>query len=124
MSTSTNISSIRNQIELKTGCNPQFGTLNKAEKTITDFDHFPYTRFYRGIYNSSDPIVIEREAGWRPRREECYTPNNCGKVQYPNHCFETSCSTTFPCYPAYVNKISDRDFLNLQINRACIVQYR
>ena len=50
---SANISSIRHQINMKNCSTPYFGTINDAESVITDMDHFPYTRFYRGVYNSS-----------------------------------------------------------------------
>lgn len=120
-----NISSIRKQIYMKTGCNPHFGTINEAESVITDMDHFPYTRFYRGVPSSSEPIVLEREAGWRPQRNSCYDVNHCkGKEIYPNHCFESACSTVYPCYPQYLQKFSDKNALNVQLNNACIVQYR
>ena len=118
-------SSIKSQIIAKQSNNVHFGTSNEAEKTLTDFDHFPYTRFYRGVYTSKDPITIEREAGWRPHRQQCYTPNCCNEPSiYPNHCFETACSTVFPCYPPYLTKYSDKEALSVQLNRACIVQYR
>ena len=120
-----NIISIRNQIKLKKGYNPYYSTMNDVESVITDMDHFPYTRFYRGVYNSSDPVVFEREAGWRPTRDFCYEGGKCvEKGYYPNHCFEAACSTVFPCYPQYLTKYSDREALNVQLNRACIVQYR
>ena len=120
-----NISAVKYQIAAKQSNYVHFGTLNEAEKTLTDFDHFPYTRFYRGVYHSSDPIALEREAGWRPQRKECYTPNCCiDQPIYPNHCFETACSTTFPCYPPSMSKYSNNEALAVQLNRACIVQYR
>lgn len=33
---------------------------------ITDMDHFPYRRFFRGEYNSFEPIIHSRYAGYRP----------------------------------------------------------
>lgn len=121
-----NVAEVRSQIFLKQGCQPYYGTMNGAESVITDMDHFPYTRFYRGVYNSSDPVTMEREAGWRPTRNPCYSGGaSCDREgPYPNHCFETACSTVYPCYPRYMQKFSDRDALNVQLNRSCIVQYR
>ena len=120
-----NIAAVKSQITAKQSNYTHFGTLNEAEQTLTDFDHFPYTRFYRGVYHSSDPVVIEREAGWRPQRNQCYTPNCCNEIPiYPNHCFETACSTTFPCYPPASSKYSSHDALAVQLNKACTVQYR
>ena len=120
-----NVISIKNQIRLKKGYKPYFSTMNDVKSVITDFDHFPYTRFYRGVYNSSDPTVIERESGWKPTRNLCYKGDTgFYKRLYPNHCFQAPCSTVFPCYPNDLNKDSDRDALNIQLNRDCIVQHR
>jgi hypothetical protein len=121
----SNVASVRKQISMKNGYEPYYGTINGAESVITDMDHFPYTRFFRGVPSSSDPVVLEREAGWRPQRDSCYSVNKCNQESpYPNHCFEAACSTVYPCYPQYLQKFSDRDALNVQLNRACIVQYR
>lgn len=113
--------SIKNQIIEKQKDNPRFSTLNDAEKTITDFDHFPYTRFYRGVPNSPNPIVIEREAGWRPQRNECYNTSYCSPAQdlYPNHCFRSGCSVVLPCYQPDIENKDTAIF-----NQSCIVQYR
>lgn len=35
----------------------------KLHSIMTDMDHFPYTRFFRGIYNDYKPHVMDREAG-------------------------------------------------------------
>lgn len=118
----SNVASIRKQIYMKNGYNPFFGTINGAQSVITDMDHHPYTRFYRGVYNSSQPVVFEREAGWRPQRDVCYSMNNHAQPgEYPNHCFASACSTVYPCYPT---KNSGRDYMNVQLNRSCTVQYR
>lgn len=122
--TDNNVLSVRKQISLKQGCDPFFATINDAESVITDMDHFPYTRFFRGVYYSSDPVVLEREAGWRPQNNQCYKYGCAGEGPYPNHCFESACSVVYPCYPQYLRKYSDRQALDVQLNRACIVQYR
>ena len=41
--------------------------------TLTDMDHFPYTRWYRGKYYMTDPQVADREAGFRPVNNNCYS---------------------------------------------------
>ena len=93
-----NIASVRKQIDMKSGFFPHYGTINGVASIVTDMDHFPYTRFYRGVYNSYQPVVLEREAGWRHRRDSCYSVNKSDiKSSYPNHCFETACSTVYPC---------------------------
>lgn len=123
--TNANIQSVRNQILQKQGDTPFYGTSEDAKSTVTDVDHFPYTRFYRGVASSTDPIVFEREAGWRPTRDNCYSVNKCTEEpKYPNHCFEAPCSTVYPCYPEYLQKFTDRDALNVQLNNSCIVQFR
>ena len=123
--TGNNVSSVREQIYIKQGCQPFFGTSTEAKTVVTDIDHFPYTRFFRGVYYSSDPIVFEREAGWRPTRDSCYGHVDCSRsMPYPNHCFESACSTVYPRYQQYSQKFSDKNTLNVQLNRECIVQYR
>ena len=120
-----NISSVRRQIHMKQSNEPFFGTVTNAQSEITDMDNFPYNRFYRGVYNSSDPVVMEREAGFRPIVNSCYNLTNCPNPSpYPNHCWETSCSTVFPCYPNTLTRYADRDAILLQINNQCISQYR
>ena len=38
----------------------------------TDMDIFPYTRFYRGQYDKTFPVIYNRRAGVRPRLDcEC-----------------------------------------------------
>lgn len=101
-----NISIIRSQINAKQSNTPHFVSINETQKIITDFDHFPYNRFYRGIYYSKNPIIIEREAGWRPLQNECYKPTFCFETpEYPNNCFEGSCNLFVQCQssPKYNN---------------------
>jgi len=47
-------------------------TADKVTHSITDQDHFPYTRKYRGEIISDDPIVMDRLAGYRPRQDAAY----------------------------------------------------
>lgn len=111
-----NITSIQKQIYMKNGYNPFFGTVNGAESIITDMDHYPYTRFYRGVYNSSLPTIFEREAGYRPRNDTCYIVKKCLQSdKYPNHCFKSACSTLYPCNPKSIEKDS-----LVQTNSNCI----
>lgn len=124
-----NISTVRKNIARKCSSNPYHATINQAGSIVTDYDNFPYNRWYRGKPTSSRPIIAEREAGWRPRHEQCYevVEPECSQKKhstYPNHCFETACSTVFPCYPEYLTKYADREALNLVLNKACVVQHR
>lgn len=120
-----NVTNVREMIALKQSNMPYYATSRSATNAITDMDHFPYSRFYRGVPEYPQPVVMEREAGWRPVYDNCYKINKPYEASsYPNHCFEAACSTVYPCYPQYLQKFSDRSALNVQLNRACIVQYR
>ena len=121
-----NVLNIRSQIDAKKGTAPYYSTANKAKGVITDYDTFPYPRYFRGVAQSSIPIVAEREAGWRVRHDSCY------QVQEPdlpcptesNLCFQAPCSTVYPCYPKYLSKYKHKEELDLILNKTCIVQYR
>ena len=86
---------------LQSSFNPYVATENLANSVITDRDHFPYSRFYRSNPMESVPIIMEREAGFRPVDEACYdAPNRLLMYdKYPAHCFQTPCSTVKPCVP-------------------------
>ena len=47
-------------------------TADKVRYSITDKDHFPYTRRYRGEVISDDPIIMDRLAGFRPVQDAAY----------------------------------------------------
>jgi hypothetical protein len=122
-----NITNIRNQIEAKKASTPYYSTIHQVQGVITDYDTFPYPRYFRGVAESSDPIVAEREAGWRPRHDSCYRVTEPPGVDHPlppNNCFQAPCSTVYPCYPEYLTKYSDKESLDLILNKTCIVQYR
>ncbi len=68
-----NVNSVREQINRKKQSRPFLATINDAAQTITDYDTFPYPRWFRGVPESSQPIVAEREAGWRTRYDDCYS---------------------------------------------------
>lgn len=113
--TKNNVDVVRQGILYKTGSDPFIPTIGLAESTITDYDTFPYPRWYRGVPRSSEPVVAEREAGWRVRNDQCYRVNTCSgdslSYPYPKHCFETACSTVFPCF--------ERDSL-LTVKNTCV----
>jgi len=99
---------------------PYYATNRTIGKCITDFDDFPYNRWYRGIYTNSTPIVIEREAGYRHVEKNCYITTPERKTDYPKHCFEAPCSTVYPCIPDQFKKFSDQEAMNVMLNRACV----
>lgn len=121
-----NVKNIRSQILRKQESKPYFATLNTGSIVLTDYDHFPYERYFRGIPNSDRPVVAEREAGWRPIYNLCYDQRDysINKKIDNNFCFETACSTVYPCRPDYLAKYADRDALNVMLNNDCTSQYR
>lgn len=123
-----NINNIRRQIELKKGSDPYHTTVAQAPQVLTDYDTFPYPRYFRGVPESDVPIVAEREAGWRPRHDNCYKVTEPVGLpaypEYPNNCFQSACSTVFPCYPEYASRYTDLEAMHLVLNNKCIVQYR
>lgn len=95
-----NILNIHKQINTKKGCEPYLATKGKVTEILTDYDTFPYPRYFKGIPGYSEPVVAEREAGWRPRHDNCYNfTYPMSRSEKPNHCFEYACSTVLPCYP-------------------------
>jgi hypothetical protein len=70
-----NVNNIKKQIENKKKSDPYFATTKQSKSVITDYDTFPYPRYFRGNPESSLPIIAEREAGWRPRHDDAYQPN-------------------------------------------------
>jgi len=116
---------IKFQIAQKTQYNiPFYATRELAQSTITGMDHFPYKYFYRGEYNSSDPVVIEREAGYRPHHDMCYmevgNPTPCKK----NFCWQKPCSTVSPCVPDEPLMKKQYDQGQEQCNNKCNIQDR
>lgn len=123
--TDKNIALVRSVILQKKNIDVPFhSTMSDVSQTFTDYDNFPYNRWYRGVPDVDAPIVAEREAGWRPRNDECYTSKLVGEDNYPTHCYQVPCSTVFPCYPTHQTKYSDKLALKVAINKACIPQYR
>lgn len=119
------IENIRREIEKKTNGYPYFATNATVLKSITDMDHHPYTRWFRGVSYYPEPIIMEREAGFRPINNNCYDINMpLVPDEKPNLCFESACSTTFPCYPEHSIKYTEKNNLNAITNNVCLVQYR
>ena len=115
-----NHDAIQYQIELVNQQTPFFPTKNLIRSVVTDIDHFPYTRFYRGNPYSDTPVIMDKEAGFR-RKLDCYTPVYVvDEGPFPNVCFEGPCSTTYRCNPQYLKKYSDAEKINLMLNKACV----
>lgn len=114
---------IQNLIENKKNFIPYYSS---GPSVMTDMDVFPYTRFYRNDPTSDYPALFEREAGWKPVKNKCYNDPviKPEKDLYPNHCFQSAPSVTYPCYPETMRKYSDKDALQIQLLRKGINEYR
>jgi len=121
-----NITLVRDMINQKKCLDkPFFATSQNITGVVTDYDHFPYTRWYRGRYLSEVPIVAEREAGYRTRHDACYGINKCCSSDLedkPNVCFQDACSTIFPCNPCDPNDNPIKD--RLYPYKKCFNLYR
>ncbi len=116
-----NLENVRTQIIYKLNYNnPYYGGINPASSIVTDMDNFPYNRYFRGRHNCSNPIVFEREAGFRPLETKCYrTRCNITHVK-PNYCFQFAPSTTIPCNLRDVVKTGRKSFVDLLNVNGCV----
>lgn len=102
---------VKNEIIKKIGNCPYIPNLNITREIKTDMDHFPYTRWYRGVYNSDKPIIMDREAGWQIIDNDKYITLSNEKDEKPNHCFQAPCSTIYPCFNTK-SRNTDYDIMN------------
>lgn len=109
---------VRNQIHKKLDYSQAYyGRSNTVKGMITDMDNFPYVRYFRGQFNKENPVIFNREAGYRPIENPCYAPIlSYAQPPYTNYCWQTPCSTVYPCRPPPVEQSS----LNILNNRNCI----
>lgn len=57
---------IKSQIQLKENSSDAYFASPEITKSVaTQMNHYPYTKFFTGVYNSSKPVVFEREAGYK-----------------------------------------------------------
>jgi len=85
----------------KRGCPSarQWGTGSEILKSVTEYDSFPYKRWFRGQPDNPEPVVHPRIAGWYPRQDGAYTPNIQAWNEYdekPRHCFQGPCTLKLP----------------------------
>jgi len=120
-----NVNNIREQIQNKLKSTPYFADIDTGAIVLTDYDSFPYKRWWRGIPQYHKPIVAEREAGWRPINNSCYKPekNTSIKKNFGDYCFQSACSTVFPCNKNNIVNHS-QNFLDVELNKNCVVEYR
>lgn len=57
---------IQQMIYDKNSYEPYFVNGKDIKVVLTDMDHFPYRRFFRGVYDDPVPIIHSRFAGYRP----------------------------------------------------------
>lgn len=69
---------------------------NDVKNVITDVDHFPYTRFYRGVYNDTNPHIWEREAGYHVLQPQGYTKHLSYDIPEFSLPMQIPCSTVIP----------------------------
>ena len=92
---------------------------------VVDNDTMPYSRFYRGRFDSPIPVIFGREAGWKARCDQNYIPlREPAELFYPNHCFQSAATTVYPCMPEYQRKYSDKKEMDIQLFRARTNEYR
>ena len=121
-----NINNLQDRINMKKGPDHYFSTIQTNTNVLTDYDTFPYTRYFRGVAESTVPIVAEREAGWRPRNEDCYNSyyiraekqKKHHDIVTPRNYFQPACSTMYPRY------VSETDIGEIRLNENCVISYR
>jgi hypothetical protein len=106
-----NILNIKNLIQAKKYSDPIDVTENNGKAVYTPYNVFPYNGWFKGNYLCSEPLVAEREAGYRKIKKY----NSTEKLENINHnvCFQGPCSLVKPCIP---EKINERDKLELNIS--------
>lgn len=87
---------IQTQIELKRNLSkPYYATQGIVGDVISEYNVFPFNRWYKGQAFSTLPIVDERNAGWRIAQSPQLEQIN-EKSMTKNMSFEAPCSTIFP----------------------------
>jgi hypothetical protein len=100
---------IDEQIYMKNSSNPYHNSQH-IYNIRNEYDSFPYPNWFKGIPESENPIISEREAGWIPKSKKY--ENKKYQVDKPTTCFQSACSIIYPCY------MQDNSYILL--NKACI----
>jgi len=83
---------LNRQIQRKKGHQPYQPDAGVIRGCVTDMDHFPYTRFYRGEYQSDEPVIYGRETGYHPvgpvmrQNEIVLSPEPDWDIYFQNPC--------------------------------------
>lgn len=97
---------------------PYYGKLGDVMQTQTDFDNFPYNRFFVSKYDSPYPTVYDRNAGYRVLNTPAYRcPRRACNDKTPDLCFSAASTTVYPCYPPYFYEYADQVARNNALNR-------
>ena len=121
-----NIEAVRKGIIQKKNYNcPYYPSIDDVTAVVTDQDTFPYPRYFRGEWKSSEPIVFEREAGFRTQEDNCYRMNCYGtSPKKPRYCWTIPGSTVLPCHPDDQFECIDKAECDLLMRKNCIPVYR
>jgi hypothetical protein len=121
----SSINQVGKMVVHKRDTRPYLATAQTVLPILTDQDHHPYTRWFRGVYYFPEPVIMEREAGWRPVQNECYRViRPPADVSTPPFCYEAACSTIYPCYPELASRFGEQYKLDKFTNQRCIVADR
>jgi len=90
---------------------PYYATKNTIKQFPTDMNVFPYTRYYRGIYNLPMPVIFDRKVGYRKIDYPKIYDYNEGIINSPaEYYFQIPCSTTLQ--PVFSENNRDIPFQN------------
>jgi hypothetical protein len=102
--------------ELNDYSKPYYATGNTIKQFHTDFNQFPYPRFYRGEYNNSHPIILDREPGYAKMVKTVKYDNDIGIIKTPApYFFQMAASTVLPLKNS--EKWDSREF---HLNKSCV----
>lgn len=110
----SNIDNVYKMVNEKKSDTPIHITYSDGELIKTPYNVFPYTKWYKGEYLCSKPIVADREAGYRKINNY-----NHSKIPYIGNSpfwFQGPCSVLLP---TVINKIGDKDKLEINIPNKC-----
>lgn len=108
----TNEEWIAKQIHIKNMyASPYESRASDVQQVVTDVDHFPYTRFYRGAYNDTSPRIWEREAGFHSLQNASYVKEATFNVTPHRGPTQIPCGTILPVSmeDARFKRLSNRD---------------
>ena len=95
-----NVEYVKSLVALKSGSNPTIVPMSSAMNVITDMDVHPYPRYFRGVAGHDTPVIMELEAGFRTRNDNCYKPIYKPKKEEPiGTIWQPTCTCITPANP-------------------------